>query len=93
MLKSTFARELIAKHRRDTRRYQYTTDPSHLASQHQFITELCPESFLKRAAEIHEDVASYIAKVLELKPFPSAGIQILLGYIEFCQQGGAPAVD
>jgi hypothetical protein len=82
-----FRYELIAKHGRDTRRYQYTTDSAHLASQHQFLTEWCPESFLKRATEIHEDVASYIAKVLELKPFPSAGLQVLLGYTRVLPAG------
>jgi transposase len=83
-----FRYELIAKHQRDTRRYQYTTDASHLASQHQFITEWCPESFLKRATEIHEDVASYIAKVLELKPFPEQAYKSCWGILSFARRVG-----
>jgi transposase len=83
-----FRYELIAKHKRHMRRYQYTTDPKHLASQHQFITEWHPENFLKRAAEIDEDVASYIAKVLELKPFPEQAYKSCWGILSFARRVG-----
>jgi transposase len=83
-----FRYELIACHKRQTRRYQYTTDPKHLASQHQFLTEWSPESFLKRAADIHEDVASYIAKVLELKPFPEQAYKSCWGILGFARRVG-----
>lgn len=80
--------ELIAKHRRRLQQYQYTTDPKHLASQHQFITEWCPESFLKRASEIHDDVASYIAKVLEAKAFPEQAYKSCSGILNFARRVG-----
>jgi transposase len=80
--------ELIAQHKRQIHRYQYTTDPKHLASQHQFITEWSPESFLKRATEIHEDVGSYIAKVLELKPFPEQAYKSCCGILNFARRVG-----
>jgi transposase len=83
-----FHYELIAKHNRQIHRYQYTTDPKHLASQHQFITEWSAESFLKRAAEIHEDVASYIAKVLEAKPFPEQAYKSCCGILNFARRVG-----
>ena len=84
-----FRYELIARHSRQTRRYQYTTDPAHLASQHQFFTEWRPESFLKRAAEIHDDVASYIGKVLELKPYPEQAYKSCWGILSFARRVGA----
>jgi hypothetical protein len=65
------------------------TDPAHLASQHQFLTEWRPESFLKRAAVIHEDVASYIVKVLELKPYPGQAYKSCWGILSFARRVGA----
>jgi transposase len=84
-----FRYELVARHRRQLRRYQYTTDPKHLASQHRFLTEWSPESFLKRAKEIDEDVASYIAKVLETKPFPEQAYKSCSGILNFARRVGS----
>jgi len=83
-----FCYELIATHKRQIQRYQYSTDPKHLASQHQFLTEWCPESFLKRATAIDDDVASYIAKVLELKPFPEQAYKSCSGILNFARKVG-----
>jgi len=83
-----FCYELIAKHERNLRRYQYSTDSKHLASQHQYLTEWSPESFLKRATEIDTDVASYIAKVLELKPFPEQAYKSCSGILSFARRVG-----
>jgi transposase len=80
--------ELIAKHKRQIGRYQYTTDSKHLASQHLFLTEWNPETFLNRAAQIHEDVASYIAKVLEAKPFPEQAYKSCSGILNFARKAG-----
>jgi len=81
--------ELIAAHARSTRRFQYTTDPEHLASQHRFITEWTPENFIRQAEEIHEDVAHYISKVLELKPFPEQAYKSCSGILSFVRRVGA----
>ena len=81
--------ELIAKHKRQYRPYQYTTDIKHLASQHQFLTDWSPENFIKRVAEIHQDVASYIAKVLEAKPFPEQAYKSCSGILNFARRVGS----
>ena len=83
-----FRYELIAKHKRQSQRWKYTTDPKHLASQHQFLTEWSAESFIKRAQEIHPDVASYITKVLELKPFPEQAYKSCSGILNFARRAG-----
>ena len=80
--------ELIAKHKRDIHRYQYSVDSKHLASQHQFLTDWNPEKFLHRAHEIHEDVASYIAKVLEAKAFPEQAYKSCSGILNFARRVG-----
>jgi len=80
--------EPIAKHRRQLQEYQYTTDPKHLASQHQFLTEWNPENFIKRAMEIDEVVAAYIAKVLERKAFPEQAYKSCSGILNFARRVG-----
>jgi transposase len=80
--------ELIAKHQRKMSRWQYTTDPKHLASHHQFLTEWSPEVFLKRAIEIDEIVAAYIAKVLERKAFPEQAYKSCNGILNFARRVG-----
>jgi len=80
--------EPIAKHRRQLREYQYTTDPKHLASQHQFLTEWNPENFIKRALEIDDVVAAYIAKVLERKAFPEQAYKSCSGILNFARRVG-----
>ena len=81
--------ELIAKHKRQTGRYQYTINSKHLASQHLFLTEWNPDTFLNRATQIHEDVASYIAKVLEAKPFPEQAYKSCSGILNFARRVGS----
>jgi transposase len=83
-----FRYELIAKHKRMIRRYQYTLNPNHLASQHRFFTEWSADTFLKRAAEIDQDVVSYIAKVLEAKPFPEQAYKSCNGILNFARRVG-----
>jgi transposase len=81
--------ELIASHARSIRKFQYTTNPEHLASRHRFITEWTPENFIRQAEAIDEDVAHYIGKVLELKPFPEQAYKSCSGILGFVRRVGA----
>ena len=80
--------ELIASQVRSLRKYQYTTNADHLTSQHQFITKWSPETFLKQASDIHEDVAHYIGKVLELKSDPEQAYKSCSGILSFSRRVG-----
>lgn len=81
--------ELIAKHQRSERRYQYSTQVDHLASQHQFLTEWSHEKFLSQAREIHEDVERYIGRVLEVKPYPEQAYKSCQGILSFARRVGS----
>lgn len=79
---------MIASHTRSRVKYHYTTDSDHLASQHRFLTEWTPEKFIAEAADMHEDVASYIAKVLENKPYPEQAYKSCSGILSFGRRVG-----
>lgn len=78
----------IASHERSRKKYHYTTDSDHLASQHKFITEWTPEKFIQEAADIHEDVAAYISKVLEKKAYPEQAYKSCSGILSFARRVG-----
>ena len=78
----------IATHVRERKKYHYTTDSDHLASQHKFITEWTPEKFIQEAADIHEDVAGYISKVLEKKTYPEQAYKSCSGILSFARRVG-----
>ncbi|MEB0292690.1 hypothetical protein QN351_19540, partial [Cryobacterium sp. 10C2] len=67
----------------------HTTDDNHLASQHRFLTEWCPEKFIQEAEAIHEDVARYITKVLEHKVYPEQAYKSCAGILSFARRVGA----
>lgn len=79
---------MIASHARSRLKYHYTTNSDHLASQHRFITEWTPEKFIQQAADIHEDVARYIGKVLENKPYPEQAYKSCSGILSFARRVG-----
>ena len=78
----------IAIHKRDRRKFHYTTDSDHLASQHKFLTEWTPEKFIQEASDIHEDVAHYISKVLEKKAYPEQAYKSCSGILSFARRVG-----
>lgn len=80
---------MIASHTRSRLKYHYTTNSDHLASQHRFLTEWTPEKFIQEAADVHEDVARYIGKVLEHKPYPEQAYKSCSGILSFARRVGA----
>lgn len=79
---------MIASHVRERKKYHYTTDSDHLASQHKFLTEWMPEKFVQETAEIHENVANYISKVLEKKAYPEQAYKSCSGILSFSRRVG-----
>ena len=55
-----FKYEKIAEHRRVKSRFNYTTEPEHMASHHRAMMEWNPEKFLSEAKAIHDDVELYL---------------------------------
>jgi transposase len=79
---------MIASHARVMAKYHYTTNSDHLASQHRFITDWTPEKFIDKALDIHADVAHYIGKVLEHKPYPEQAYKSCSGILSFAHRVG-----
>lgn len=80
--------EKIAEHRRTKSKYNYTTDPQHMASQHKAILEWNPEKFLGEARAIHADVEFYLQKIFDKKPHPEQAYRSCAGILSFARRKG-----
>jgi hypothetical protein len=80
--------ERIAVHARQCRKYQYTTNQEHLASAHRFVSDWTPEKFIGQAGAISEDVAAYVAQVLEHKPHPEQAYKSCSGILSLARKVG-----
>lgn len=89
LVKIYYQYTMIACHERVKSKYRYTTDESHLASQHRFLTDWNPDKFIQQAQAIHEDVALYIGRVLELKAYPEQAYKSCSGILRFARRVGA----
>lgn len=81
--------ERIALHSRELRKYHYTTLNDHLASSHRYLSDWTPEKFIREAAAIHEEVARYIAEVIERKPHPEQAYKSCSGILNLKRKFGA----
>lgn len=80
--------ELIATHSRIKSPHNYTTDPTHMASQHQFVSDWSPDYFLKQAREISADVELYIAQILLKKNHPEQAYKTCHGILNYAKRVG-----
>lgn len=76
-----YNKQQIAFHKREYRRFGYTTIKDHLPSAHQFVSDWNPDTFLTWAARIDPAVKDYIAKVLENKPYPEQAYRSCAGIL------------
>jgi transposase len=79
---------LIAVHIRVRSPHSYTTDPLHMASNYQELTDWNPAKFIKDAQQIHPDVAIYIEKVLLCKPHPEQAYKSCQGIMSLAKRYG-----
>lgn len=80
--------EPIAKHVRLRSSHNYTTDPAHLATQHQVMAEWNPDYFLEQARHIGKEVEFYIAQVLQKKHHPEQAYKSCQGILSFAKRVG-----
>ena len=78
----------IQPHQRIKSSYGYTTDKSHLASTHRFVSDWTPERFLSWAESIHEDVKLYILYILARKQHPEQAYKSCVGILGFAKKVG-----
>ena len=80
--------ELIGSHERVKGLGIYTTDPAHMASYHQHLTDWNPVRFMEEAHKIHSDVGSYIEQVILKKPHPEQAYKSCQGILSFAKRLG-----
>ena len=80
--------ELIGSHERVKGLSIYTTDPAHMASHHQHLTDWNPVRFMEEAHKIHSDVGSYIEQVILKKPHPEQAYKSCQGILSFAKRLG-----
>lgn len=78
----------IASHKRSYARFKYTTVDEHRPAHHRYTADWNPDKFISEAAAIHKDVADYISKVLENKPYPEQAYRSCAGILSFARRVG-----
>lgn len=78
----------IASHKRSYARFKYTTVDEHRPAHHRYTADWNPDKFISEAGVIHKDVADYISKVLENKPYPEQAYKSCVGILSFARRVG-----
>ncbi len=79
---------LVASHKRIKSPGNYTTEPSHLPPQHQYVSEWTPAFFIDKAKAIDPIVERYIREVLEKKQHPEQAYKSCQGILSFASRVG-----
>jgi transposase len=80
--------ESIAFHKRVKSKFNYTTEPDHMASQHKAIMDWNPEKFLSQGRAIHADVEQYLQHIFEKKLHPEQAYRSCAGILSFARRKG-----
>jgi transposase len=80
--------DLIASHARVRSPHNYTTEPSHLATQHKYLSEWNPDYFLQQAHVIGAEVEYYLSQVLLKKKHPEQAYKSCQGILSFAKRLG-----
>lgn len=85
--------ERLAMHKRDRKRYGYTTVPDHMPSHHRFVSEWSSEKFITWAAHIGDSCKGYIIEILEKKQHPEQSYKSCLGVLHLAKKYGRQRLD
>lgn len=80
--------EVIAVHKRIRSPHNYTTDPSHMATQHKVLAEWNPDYFLEQARAVGPDVEYFVAQVLLKKQHPEQAYRSCRGILSYAKRVG-----
>lgn len=80
--------ERIASHPRVRHAHHYTTEPAHMATQHQVMAQWNPQHFLDQARAIGKDVEFFISQVLLRKQHPEQAYKSCQGILSFAKRIG-----
>ena len=76
-----YNKERLATHVKSYRRGNYTTIQEHLASTHRYYLSWSREFFVKQAAAMGENTATYIGKLIDQQTYPEIGYKRASGII------------
>jgi len=76
-----YNRERIAYHKRNLKKYGYTTTKDHLSSTHRFVSEWNPDKFISWAGAIAPVVQAYITSVLDKATYPEQAYRSCVGIL------------
>ena len=80
--------ELVATHKRIRSKGNYSTEPSHMAPQHLYVTEWSPTYFIEKAKAIDPVVEFYIRQVIDKKRHPEQAYKSCQGILSFAKRVG-----
>lgn len=81
-----YKKERIASHAKSLQKGGYTTIKDHLSSTHQYYQSWSKGFFVKRAAEIGINTATYIAKLIDQQTYPEIGFKRSQGIVSLKKQ-------
>jgi transposase len=81
-----YKKERIATHAKSYRGGSYTTNKDHLSSTHLYYQSWSREFFVKMAAAIGINTASYVEKLIDQQPYPEIGFKRSQGIIAMKHQ-------
>lgn len=85
--------ERIATHKRDPKRYGYTTRQEHLASHHQYVMRWNPELFMDQALMLGPDVLALVEGILDQSMHPEQGYKSCQGVLALKKRYGAERLN
>jgi len=78
----------IAYHIRSFQEHRYTTVGDHMPSTHRFVSEWCPEKFIKWGGDVGPPTQQYIKRVLDAKPYPEQAYKSCIGILNLAKKVG-----
>jgi hypothetical protein len=78
----------IAVHKRNGKPYGYSTEVTHLASTHKYLTQWNPERFIKWAQAIGTPVEEFITRLMRSKSHPEQAYKACQGVLGYERKVG-----
>lgn len=85
--------ERIAMHRRNSRRWGYSTSSEHMPSHHRFMAEWTPERLANWAGEIGPETRNAVEKIMSLCGHPEQGFNMSMGVINLAKKHGKERLE
>lgn len=85
--------ELIATHKRNRKKFTYSTTKEHMPHAHQFYASWSSEKFIKMAKEVGTNTFQMISQLLEKKEYPQHAFKSCLGILELKKKYGEKKLE